>query len=274
MLTGEILSAKMLSMARPRSIQIDQSTLERLYVTERLSLAAVAAKVGASAESVRHRLAELGIERHAAQRRFAVSAPEEELRQMYEVEKLSVKDIAARLGATYNATLNALERAGIQRVGQGHQRRGPYQNRTRYARRTTLNGYRSEYAPDHPRAKKRGQYVPSHVIVVEGALGHHLVPGEVVHHINKCKTDNRIENLAVLDNHWHGKAHDYLELIAIYLCGLSTIRPEPLDFGVPVFWGGKSVTSIDLIPVGVLPFADQLALGETTSQETTKEVVN
>ena len=273
MLTGSILSAKMLSMARPRSIQIDQSTLERLYVTERLPLAAIAAKVGASAESVRHRLVELGIERHAAQRRFAVDIPEDELRRLYDVEELGVKAIAARLGAPYNATLNALERAGIQRVSQGHQRRGPYQNRTQYARRTTHNGYHTEYCPDHPRAKKRGQYVPSHVLVVEAGVGRYLVGGEVVHHINLCKTDNRLENLAVLTNHWHAKAHEYLERVAVYVTGLTDIRPEALDFGAPVFWGGKFVTSIDLIPPGARA-SGQPSLGVTTSPEIAKEVVN
>lgn len=274
MLTEAILSDKMLSMARPRSIEIDRPTLERLYVTERLSLAAIAAKVGVSAESVRHRLVEFGIDRHPAQRRFAVDVPEEELRRLYEVEKLGVKDIAAQIGATYNGTLNALGRAGIQRVARGRQRRGPYQNRTQYARRTTLNGYHSEYCPDHPRAKKRGQYVPSHVLVVEKAIGRYLVDGEVVHHINLVKRDNRVENLAVLNNHWHAKAHEYMEHIASFLCGLTDIRPEALDFGAPVFWGGRYVTSVDLIPPGASPAFGQQALGETTSQETKKEVVN
>lgn len=60
--------------------------------------------------------------------------------------------------------------------------------------RTTTNGYISVYQPAHPRADSRN-YVYEHVLVMEQAIGRHLTQGEVVHHINRCTTDNRIENL-------------------------------------------------------------------------------
>ena len=58
------------------------------------------------------------------------------------------------------------------------------------------DGYVLLYTPGHPHARKpRKMYVPEHRLVVENHLGRYLNPKEVVHHINRDKQDNRIENL-------------------------------------------------------------------------------
>lgn len=49
------------------------------------------------------------------------------------------------------------------------------------------------YMPNHPNARKN--YVLEHRLVVEKKIGRYLKKGEVVHHINENKKDNRIENL-------------------------------------------------------------------------------
>ena len=73
---------------------------------------------------------------------------------------------------------------------------------------TKLNthGYVLVYVPDHPRAHKDGYYW-LHVVLVERDIGRYLRENEVVHHINRIRDDNRIDNLRLMDKKEHMSMH-------------------------------------------------------------------
>ena len=62
-----------------------------------------------------------------------------------------------------------------------------------------LRGYIVVKAPYHPHCGKNGG-VYEHRLVMEKHLKRFLEPNEIVHHKNKIKNDNRVENLMLFNN--------------------------------------------------------------------------
>ena len=54
---------------------------------------------------------------------------------------------------------------------------------------------------------KDGKLHKEHRLIMEASLGRKLTKGEHVHHRNGVRTDNRLENLEVIDKHEHVSMH-------------------------------------------------------------------
>ena len=113
----------------------------------------------------------------------------EKITHMLEVEGLSRSEVAKKMKCTPRNISSYIKRYGIKfnkAVGAKH-------HSWKGGRVKGPNGYMFVYDPDHPRSIDK--YVKEHFLVMEQHLGRKLLPCEKVFHINKDRTDNRIENL-------------------------------------------------------------------------------
>ena len=65
------------------------------------------------------------------------------------------------------------------------------------------NGYKVLY--------NDGNSIKEHIYIIEQHIGRKLLPNEVVHHIDKDKTNNNISNLLLLTQSEHSKLHRELD---------------------------------------------------------------
>lgn len=84
----------------------------------------------------------------------------------------------------------------------------------------------------------RSNYASEHTILAENILGRRLKKGEVVHHLNGDKTDNRNCNLLICTQKYHNWLHWHMSLLyqqeRFGTCTTgSTLHPESMDSTSP-----------------------------------------
>lgn len=141
-------------------------------------------------------------------RRKVSTASAEDLRFLYEEERLSSGDIAELFQlentiVSKNRILRRLKKYGIKR----RDFKGENNPMWTGGRKIGKGGYVLVWTPTHKYANSQG-YVSEHRLVMEKHIGRILDPEEIVHHINKDRQDNRIENLQLLESN---SAHATLE---------------------------------------------------------------
>lgn len=114
----------------------------------------------------------------------------------------------------------------------GHQRQGKYPAWNKGKRKNprkvgsfylNSSGYYEVWVGSNTLPEMEGGYYREHRLMAEVMIGRELLSSEIVHHINGDKTDNRYDNLDVLEgNAKHRNVHNQLERLSMELvkCGL------------------------------------------------------
>ena len=250
----------------PRFASLSADDLRRLYVTERRTQKEIAGMYDMCSVTVSKWLRRYGIPIEAPWERRAVKIDPGEIRRLYSDEGMTVRQMAKHFSCSVWSVERNMKEHSIPTRDSDHRRAARLARSSSPRILASHGGYALVI-------DSRGNVVDEHRLVAETALGRPLTGAEVVHHLNLLKSDNRIENLVVLPStSAHRQVHNYMGVVGVYLTGLSPIHPAPLSFSAPVFWGGRYVTSIDLIPQGVGP--GQLATMETAIPVGVKETVN
>ena len=152
-------------------------------------------RVGAHATMVCHILRKCGIQMRKAK---TYDWPVEELRNLYENQRLTLQQIADMYG--YNQKmLNKKAKSWGFRM----RRRGPKDGNEhpgwRGGKIIDKSGYVLVYAPDHQNASSGG-YVREHRLVMEQKIGRVIEKHEVVHHIDNQRSNNHPDNLELFSS--------------------------------------------------------------------------
>lgn len=112
------------------------------------------------------------------------------------------------------------------------------------------DGYIRVRNKEHPRAWKSAKMVYQHILVMEDLLDRYLENGEVVHHKNGIKHDNRPENLELLSERDHLSVAHGRQYRANLDGGISTVS------GGSIVVVPKKAQVVSIIPFGEEPTYD------------------
>lgn len=111
---------------------------------------------------------------------------------------LAIYKKAYKLGLRKSPEIEFLNRSEV--------RKGEKASNWNGGTKTTRHGYRQILCPDHPRSDSNG-YVMEHILIWEKETGVPVPVNCCIHHLNGNKSDNRIQNLCMMQHAAHTVFH-------------------------------------------------------------------
>lgn len=194
-----------------------KKTIEKLYNDQKLTLEERCQILGIKSPiTLRKWMRELRIDTRDVNRlnslEHRLGLTEDELKikleHMYFQENKGLNRIAKELGVTRTVISRRFEKFGIKKLDPVSAKTvfGSAENSRNWkGGRIVQNGYYMVRCPNHPKAMLG--YVYEHRLVMEQHIGRYLEKDEIVHHKNRDKQDNRLENLEILTPSEHNKVH-------------------------------------------------------------------
>lgn len=175
--------------------------LIRLHFEENLSTQEIAKIYGCHRDTVRLAIKRFGMVPRGKMHKPIPSDIEGKLLFFYVEQRLSTRQIGKLLKIDHSTVSRMLKEIGIEPDNR-FQALSSERNPCWKGGKTTSSGYIAISSKSKEGYRKR-----EHQIVMEHFLGRPLQKNEVVHHIDGDKTNNRINNLALMDVSAHARLH-------------------------------------------------------------------
>lgn len=171
------------------TISVSKDVLLQKYVEEKKPMHMVANEIGISVGSAFNYIHRYGI---------PVRGKHQYSRSEKQMEHIRQLGLSGRGKVLTEETRDKMSKA----------KKGKYIRPSKFGghRKERTDGYISVYAPTHPGHTSEG-YVMEHRLIMEEHIGRFLADNEVVHHINRNRKDNRIENLKLMTASEHMSFH-------------------------------------------------------------------
>jgi len=178
-----------------------------LYCEQRLTTIEIGKLYGVSSTTVLRRMNEYGIQSRRKSNKYRFILSKDEIERLYWKEEKNIREIAELTGISQESIRYWMKQYGIptRSIHEAfkirekkikHKKYGPKNANWKGGRWISKEGY--VYVWIGPNQRKA-----EHRLIMEQYLGRKLQPNEYVHHLNGIRSDNRIENLAVVSPKEH-----------------------------------------------------------------------
>ena len=204
-------------------MEITKEFLEKLYVNEKKSLREIGILVKKSPTQISRYLKKFGIKA----RPFSTKGLKTRLGAVLSEEtkdKIRKKHLGRKLSSEHRAKVIKTLRYGLKGKENPAWKGGKYQKSDNCYQ--DKRGWVYLRKPHHPNCMSNG-YVAEHRFVMSNHIGRPLTKYEHIHHLNGIKTDNRIENLELVN----GQTHNLITMLEKRVRELETENKELREKG-------------------------------------------